>query len=131
MWMLDTDICIFILRKKQEQVFERLRATEPGDVAISSVTLAELMYGVQKSSFPEQNLQALIRFLAPIDVLPFDDHAAFRYGNVRHALQSKGMPIGPYDMMIASHALSAGYTLVTNNTREFNRVQGLIVENWV
>ncbi|MFN2373624.1 MAG: type II toxin-antitoxin system VapC family toxin [Cyclonatronaceae bacterium] len=129
--MLDTDICIFILRKKQEQVFERLRATGPGDVAISSVTLAELMYGVQKSSFPEQNLQALIRFLAPIDVLPFDDHAAFWYGNVRHSLQSKGLPIGPYDMMIAAHALASGYTLVTNNTREFHRVQDLKVENWV
>jgi tRNA(fMet)-specific endonuclease VapC len=130
MWLLDTDICIFAIRKRSESVFRRLRQAQPGEIGISSITLAELMFGVHKSTWPERNLDALIRFLTPIDVLHFNDHAAFEYGRIRHELQRSGMVIGPYDMLIGAHALAAGRILVTNNTREFTRITGLKVENW-
>jgi tRNA(fMet)-specific endonuclease VapC len=131
MWLLDTDICIFIIRRKPAHVFERLKQVHPGEIGISSITLAELMFRVHKSSWPERNLEALIRFLTPVDVLPFNDHASFEYGRIRNDLQKAGMPIGPYDMLIGAHAYAAGRVLVTNNTREFRRITGLKIENWL
>ncbi len=101
------------------------------DVAISSVTLSELEYGVAKSGRPEQNRDALNDFLVPLEIIPFDAHAAFHYGEIRTFLEKEGMVIGPMDMLIASHARSLAVTLVTNNTEEFERVPGLRVENWV
>ena len=129
--MLDTCICVELLRGKAPKVFARLRRFAPDAVSISSITLAELHYGVARSSDPARHEVLLAKFLAPLSVLSFDAQAAETYGHVRAALARAGTPIGPLDTLIASHALSLGMVLVTNNEREFNRVKGLAVENWL
>ena len=108
----------------------RFEDYEVGEVGVSSVTAAELRYGAEKSAAPEQNREALSRFLLPLEVLAFGDEAAAAYGRVRAALENAGTPIGPLDNLIAAHAVSLGVTLVTNNTREFSRVPGLEIEDW-
>lgn len=130
-YMLDTNICIYLIKKKPLQVLEKLKKLTVSDVAISSITLAELEYGVAKSSKPEQNSEALNEFVAPLEIVPFDDRAACRYGEIRAFLESKGKIIGGMDMLIAAHAGSLALTLVTNNLREFERVPDLELENWV
>jgi len=130
MWLLDTNICIYLIKKKPKRLLDRLRGIDIDTVAVSSITVAELQYGVAKSAQPEQNALALAAFLAPLDVEPFDDVAATVYGTVRAELERAGTPIGSLDMLIASHALALGRTIVTNNTREFRRITGLKVENW-
>ena len=129
-YLLDTDICIEMIRGKSPALLAHLRRREVGSVAISSITLAELQYGVAKSRDPEQNLIALVHFVAPLEVLPFDERVAAGYGKLRADLERSGQPIGPLDTLIAAHALAAKLTLVTNNQREFSRVPGLHVENW-
>jgi tRNA(fMet)-specific endonuclease VapC len=129
-YLLDTDICIEMIRGKSSVLLAHLRRRKVGSVAISSITLAELQYGVAKSRDPEQNLIALVHFVAPLEVLPFDERAAAGYGKLRADLERSGQPIGPLDTLIAAHALAAKLTLVTNNQREFSRVPGLHVENW-
>ena len=130
MYMLDTNICIYAMKNKPEKILRRFKEEMNNGLCISSITLAELEYGMQHSSRPAQNEQALLRFLVPLTVLPFDAAAATVYGEIRTALQNKGTPIGPMDMLIAAHAKSDGLTLVTNNVREFERVSGLEIENW-
>ena len=112
-------------------VVEKFRINLDKGLSISAITLAELEHGVAASQHPEKNAMALIQFLAIIDVLPFDDEAAEVYGTVCADLQKKGTPIGPLDTLIAAHAKSEDLILVTNNLREFERVQGLRLENWV
>ena len=129
-YMLDTNICIYVMKKKPENVLRRFREVLDGGICISSITLAELEYGMKHSSDPVRNEQALLRFLAPLSVLPFGAAAASEYGEVRAYLQSRGTPIGPLDMLIAAHARAEGMTLVTNNMREFERVPELDLENW-
>jgi tRNA(fMet)-specific endonuclease VapC len=130
LYLLDTNICIYIIRKKPPKVLDQLCAIKAFEVGISSITLAELEYGVAKSSRPAQNRDALIGFLAPLTILSFGNEAAAIYGMLRAWLEKAGKPIGPMDMLIAAHALSLSTTLVTNNTREFERVPGLKLENW-
>jgi tRNA(fMet)-specific endonuclease VapC len=130
-FLLDTNICIETIRGKSARVLAHLRKCDAGTVGISSITLAELRYGVSRSSDPPRNLAALARFCAPLEIMAFDEPAAASYGDLRHALQSAGTPIGPLDMLIAAHAMSLGAILVTNNEREFRRVRELAVENWV
>ena len=130
-YMLDTNICIYAMKNKPEQVLQRLKMELNSGVCISSITLAELEYGMKHSSNPVKNEQALLRFLVPLSVLPFGTTAASEYGEIRTYLQSIGTPIGSLDMLIAAHAKSEGMTLVTNNVREFERVPDLEVENWV
>jgi tRNA(fMet)-specific endonuclease VapC len=130
-YLLDTNICIYIIRKKPIGVIEKLQSLEISEVGISSITLSELEFGVEKSGNPLKNKLALIKFLAPIDILDFDDHAAQHYGKIRAFLESKGTPIGPLDTLIAAHALAIGCVLVTNNTKEFERVNNLPIEDWV
>ena len=130
-FMLDTNICIYIIKKKPPKILKRFRTFELSDITISSITLAELEYGIAKSNRPQQNREALSGFLAPLEILPFDDHAASHYGEIRAYLESKGKSIGPIDMLIASHAISLSITLITNNTREFKRIPGLQLENWL
>jgi len=130
-YLLDTNICIYIIRHHPPQVIDRLKSCGIGDVAVSSITLAELEYGAVKSSRPEQNREALLSFAAPLEILPFDDKAALHYGEIRADLERSGQTIGAMDMLIAAHARSIPLTLVTNNTREFARVPQLLVENWV
>ena len=129
-YMLDTNICTYVMKKKPENVLRRFREEMDGGICISSITLAELEYGMKHSSDPVKNEQALLRFLAPLSVLPFGAAAASEYGEIRAYLQSRGTPIGPLDMLIAAHARVEGMTLVTNNMREFERVPELDLENW-
>jgi tRNA(fMet)-specific endonuclease VapC len=129
-YMLDTNICIYIIKKKPDQVIERLRHTRVPDVGVSSITLSELEYGAAKSARPEQNKVAIVEFLAPLEILPYDDMAAQEYGKVRVYLEKQGTPIGSMDMLIAAHALSLNCILVTNNESEFRRIPALKIENW-
>lgn len=128
-YLLDTNICIYVLRDRPasvREVFNRHSA----HLCTSSVVLGELLYGAEKSAFPERNLEQIERFMARIEVLSFDEAAAAHFGSIRAELERSGEPIGAYDLMIAGHARSAGLRLVTNNEREFSRVPGLLVENW-
>ena len=129
-YMLDTNICIYAIKHKPEQVFIRLQEHDPIDICISSVTYAELVHGVEKSKAVEKNRVALAVLLANIEIMNFDSLAAESYGKIRADLEKTGTPIGPLDMMIAGHAKALGYTVVTNNTKEFERVKGLKLENW-
>ena len=129
-YMLDTNICIYSIKHKPEQVFLRLQEHEPADICISSVTYAELVHGVEKSQAIEKNRLALALLLSNIEILNFDANAAESYGKIRADLEKQGTSIGPLDMMIAGHAKSLNYTVATNNTKEFNRVPGLKIENW-
>ena len=130
MYMLDTNIIIYAKNDPKGPVYQALTRHDPSEVCISSVTLAELEYGISKSSQPDINRLALMLFLARIQVLPFGSAAARDYGNIRCDLESKGSIIGANDMLIAAHARSADAVLVTNNLREFNRVEGLKTVNW-
>ena len=129
-YILDTNICIYIIKKKPSQVFEKFKDLPLGSVGISSITLAELAYGVKKSVQSEKNQIALNQFLVPLDIVEFDANAAVEYGIIRAKLERAGIPIGPLDMLIASHVKSLDLTLVTNNEKEFKRVDGLTIENW-
>ena len=129
-YLLDTNICVFAIRKKSKRLLDRLRQFGPGDVGISTVTLAELRYGADKSQDPAKNHNALNSFVAPLEIVEFDAQAAEQYGRVRADLEVRGIPIGPLDTMLAAHALSLSVPLVTNNVGEFSRVSGLTVEDW-
>jgi tRNA(fMet)-specific endonuclease VapC len=130
MVMLDTNICIYIIKQKPPAVLEHFREYQVGDIAISSITLAELRYGVAKSHYREKNAKALDEFILPLEILPFDEEATRTYGEIRAALEKAGTPIGSMDLLIAAHAASLGVALVTNNTREFSRVPDLILADW-
>ena len=128
--MLDTNTVIYAKDARPEAVLERFQRYSPGDLCISSITLAELEYGVCNSSRPEQNRLALMLFLSNIEVMPFDSDAARSYGEIRYDLKTKGKLIGANDLLIAAHARALGYTLITDNTKEFERVEGLLLDNW-
>lgn len=129
-YMLDTNICIYAIKRKPETVFTKMKSLVPYDLCISSITLAELEYGAAKSQYSEKSRTAIVHLLSNIPILPFDDRAAMEYGNIRAHLEKQGTPIGPLDMLIAAHARAARLTVVTNNVREFERVPGLKIENW-
>ena len=128
-FMLDTNICIYVINKKPSIVLERFRQEAPGSIALSSISAAELAFGVTKSG-SDKNKEALALFLAPLTLLPFDESVIWHYGVIRTQLEKQGTPIGPMDTMIAAHALSKGLTLVSNNVVEFERVPDLHLENW-
>ena len=130
-FMLDTNIIAYAKNHRPESVLRRFMQYRPEDMCISSITMAELEFGVYNSSKPEQNRLALMTFLSGIEVVPFDADAALAYGSIRADLTKKGTLIGANDMLIAAHAKALDLTLVTNNIREFNRVEGLKIENWV
>lgn len=130
MILLDTNICIYIINAKPPAVLARFQQYRMGDVGMCSVVAAELAFGVAKSE-SVRNRQALEMFLAPFIILPFDASAAWIYGELRSDLERRGTPIGSMDTMIAAHALSQQAVLVTNNTREFSKVPGLQLDNWV
>lgn len=129
-YLLDTNTCIYIINRHPEAVFARFAGLRAGEVGISSITGAELDFGVAKSG-SKRNRLALDKFLAPLEILPFDDNAMHEYGPLRAHLERKGTPIGALDTLIAAHALALSCTLVTNNLREFKRVPKLRLENWV
>ncbi len=129
-YMLDTNICIYAIKNKPVGVLGRIMKHDSSDICISSITYAELMHGVEKSQAREKNTIAMQLFLMPFTILDFDANAACEYGDIRATLESRGQVIGQMDMLIAAHARSAKLTVVTNNTREFCRVDGLSVEDW-
>ena len=129
--LLDTNICIYIIKQQPPAVLERFSGFAIGDVGISVFTLAELEYGVSKSRDVKKNRHALEQFIAPLEVARFDKEAAAAYGTIRAHLEQKGQPIGSMDLLIAAHARSLDVHLVTNNESEFKRVPGLRIENWV
>jgi tRNA(fMet)-specific endonuclease VapC len=129
-YLLDTNICIYIIKKRPAEVFEKFKNLAIGDVGISSITLAELQYGIEKSSNSLKNREALEKFLTPIEIVDYGFEATVEYGIIRAELEKKGIPIGPLDTLIASHAKSLDVILVTNNVREFERIPGLKIENW-
>ena len=129
-YMLDTNIIVYAKNSRPEEVLKKLSQYKPEELCISSIAMAELEYGVCNSSKPLQNKLALIAFLSSIEIIPFDANAAKEYGEIRYNLKTKGELIGANDMLIAAHAKSLGYTLVTNNTKEFERIDGLALDNW-
>ncbi|MCR4686065.1 MAG: type II toxin-antitoxin system VapC family toxin [Lachnospiraceae bacterium] len=129
-YLLDTNMVIYAIKNNPAMVLEKIQQFDYDDINISAITLAELEYGVCHSSKPEQNNMALMMFLSNVNVLPFDDNAALEYGPIRETLQEAGLIIGSNDMLIAAHAKSLNYVLVTHNTREFERVPGIEIEDW-
>jgi tRNA(fMet)-specific endonuclease VapC len=130
-YMLDTNTCIYIIKKHPERVLKKLLKLRVGDVCISSITLSELMYGVQKSHYQQKNKEALEEFASPFEIMPFDEEAAEHYGDIRAYLEKKGAPIGALDMLIGAHARCLGLILVTNNQKEFSRVPHLKTDDWL
>ena len=129
--MLDTNICIYIIKQQPESVLKRFLDYQVGDIGISAITLSELRFGVARSKHREKNSKALDEFMIPLEILPFNEEAAQAYGDIRASLEKAGTPLGAMDMLIAAHAASHGLTLVTNNTREFSRVSNLDLIDWV
>ena len=130
-YLLDTNICIYIIKNRPKAVIEQLRQQPLEDINVSTITVAELELGVAKSERREANRLALIEFLSPFRIRDFDQAAAREYGIVRCELEKRGTPIGPLDMLIAAQAISLQLVLVTNNIKEFRRVEQLHIENWV
>lgn len=129
-YMLDTNICIYLIKQKPPKVLKHFKAHAVGDIGISSITLAELRYGVSKSQYVEKNRQALDEFILPLEIADFDEKAAEEYGTIRADLEKTGKPIGSMDMLIGAHALALGATLVTNNTKEFKQIKSLKIVDW-
>ena len=129
-FMLDTNICIYLIKLKQQKVLKHFQSHAVGYIGISSITLAELRYGVAKSQHIEKNRQALYEFILPLEIADFDETAAEAYGTIRAALEKVGRPIGSMDMLIGAHALALSVALITNNTKEFKRIKNLKVVDW-
>lgn len=130
-FLLDTNTCIYIIKRKPLKVFDKFQTLDIYDVGISSITVAELEYGVYKSQRREQNRVALTQFLIPLQIIPFDESATQTYGRIRAQLERQGIVIGSMDMLIVSQAINLGLILVTNNVRELSQIPGLVLENWV
>jgi len=129
-YMLDSNICIYIMKRQPPEVIARAKSHAVGELGVSSISVAELAFGVAKNK-SQRNELGLQNFLEPLGIAPFGAEAAWRYGELRALLEGKGTPIGPLDMHIAAHALALDCVLVTNNEREFKRVPGLKIENWI
>ncbi len=130
-YLLDTNMCIYLIKKRPPEVMQRFQQIQLQQLHIPSITVFELYYGIQKNSSHRRNLSALENFISPLTVVDFNLEAAKQAAKIRDTLQKKGTPIGPYDIQIAATALSLNMVLLTNNTREFERVKGLKLENWV
>lgn len=129
-YLIDTNICIYLMNQKPSEVIQKFKNTEIGQIGISTITVSELNYGVAKSNLKKQNAQRLEEFLTPFEILPYDEAASKYYGMIRTQLESQDKVIGPLDMLIAAHALSKDLVLVTNNEKEYRRIKLLKVENW-
>lgn len=130
MYLLDTNICIYCINNRPEEVIRNVKRHKPHQIKVSSVTVAELEYGASKSEYREKNRIAILNFLSAFDIIPFDDKDAEIYGQIRADLENRGKVIGPYDMQIAAQAISKDYILITKNTKEFERIEGIRIENW-
>jgi tRNA(fMet)-specific endonuclease VapC len=128
--MLDTNICIYVIKNKPSWVKEKFSSLSPIDLCISSITTSELLYGAEKSKYPAKNKEALERFLSPLNIVDYGYKASLAYGKIRTFLEKTGNIIGSMDLLIAAHALSLNVTIITNNEKEFKKVKDLKVENW-
>ena len=131
MYLLDTNICIYLIKKKYPELQLRIESEELFNIALSSITVAELEFGIAKSLYPDRNRELLYGFLSPFDIIPFSELDAENFGYIRAYLNKLGTPIGPYDLQIAAQCVTRNLRLVTNNVKEFERVPNLIIENWV
>jgi tRNA(fMet)-specific endonuclease VapC len=131
MYLLDTNICIYVINKRPPKVMEKISNCVPAEIKISSITVAELEYGASKSSARGKNREALKGFLSPFEIVNFDTKDAEIYGIIRAKLERNGNTIGPYDMQLAAQALRGDYIFVTNNTKEFQKIGKLKLENWI
>ena len=129
--MLDTNICIYIIKNKPSYIRDKFKEFDIGDLSLSSITVSELYYGVYKSEYIEKNLLALNNFLKPFNIVDYDLNASIEYGKIRASLEKIGRVIGGLDMQIAAHAKSLDMTLITNNTKEFERIDNLVIDNWI
>jgi tRNA(fMet)-specific endonuclease VapC len=129
-YLIDTNICIYVMNKRPKKIIQKFKQFEPGEIGISTITVSELQYGIAKSKHQERNQLRLREFLAPLEILDYDEEAAEAYGDIRFQLEKRGRPIGPLDLLIAAQAASRGLILVTNNDKEFNRIKKVKVENW-
>lgn len=129
--MLDTNICIYLIKQKHLGVIKEFNKFDVGDIGVSSITVAELYYGAAKSKHKRKNQMALTKFLTPLLIAEFNFQSAVEYGKIRALLESQGTPIGALDLLIGAHALSEQVTLVTNNVKEFIRIPNLSIDNWV
>jgi len=130
-YLLDTNTCIYIINRKPPSAVSHIRSRNPDDIAISTVTIAELQYGVNRSQHVDRNRIALLEFLVPFNIIDFSQSVAVVYGSIRASLEAKGTPIGLMDLLLAAQALSEKLILITNNEKEFQRVDGLMIENWI
>ena len=130
-FLIDTNICIYIMNKRPSEVIHRFKNIEVGQIGISTITVSELNYGASKSNLRKQNFKRLEEFLAPFEIIPYSQSASKYYGEIRSRLENQGNVICPLDLLIAAHALSENLTLITNNEKEFKRIKSLKVENWV
>ncbi|MDR0684136.1 MAG: type II toxin-antitoxin system VapC family toxin [Spirochaetaceae bacterium] len=131
MYLLDTNICIYIANKHPLEILNRLEKYQASEIKISSITVAEMEYGASESTYRERNREALMNFLSPFEIINFDSMDAEIYGIIRAELERNGNIIGPYDMQLAAQALRADYVFVTNNIREFKKIKKLKIENWI
>ncbi len=130
-YLIDTNICIYIMNNHPAKVIKKFKQFDPGEIAISAITVSELQYGVAKSKYREKNQLRLEEFIAPFEILAYDETAATAYGDIRSQLEKCGQPVGPLDFLIAAHALGQDLVLITNNEKEFKRIKNLKVENWI
>lgn len=130
-YLIDTNICIYIMNKRPIKVIQKFKQFDVDEICVSTITVSELQYGVAKSQNRGANQQRVQEFLTPFEIISYDQNAADMYGDIRYQLEKRGEPIGPLDLMIAAHALSRNFVLVTNNEREFKRISQLKVENWM
>jgi tRNA(fMet)-specific endonuclease VapC len=131
MYLLDTNICIYIVNNRPQNIIQRIESYNPLDIKISAISIAEMEYGASKSERRERNCQALMDFVSNFEIIPFELKDAEIYGIIRADLEQRGKIIGAYDMQLAAQALCRDYTFITNNIKEFNRIQKLKTENWV
>jgi len=129
-YLIDTNICIYIMNRRPKELINKFRQFEPGEIGVSTITVSELQYGISKSRHRKMNKIRLEEFLTPLEILNYDEEAAEAYGDIRFQLEKRGRPIGPLDMLIAAQAASRRLILVTNNDKEFKRIKKLKVENW-
>jgi len=129
-YLIDTNICIYIMNKRPIAVIHKFKQFDVDEICVSTITASELQYGVSKSRDRRLNKQRVEEFLSPFEIRAYDESAANIYGDIRHQLEKTGEPIGPLDLLIAAHALSGNFVLVTNNEKEFKRVKNLKIENW-
>jgi tRNA(fMet)-specific endonuclease VapC len=129
-YLIDTNICIYIMNERPAKVIEKFKQFEPGEIGISTITVSELQYGIAKSKHREKNQQRLDEFLTPFEIFIYDERTAKAYGEIRYQLEKQGKSIGPLDLLIAAQAASGKLILVTNNDKEFSRIKNLRVENW-